>query len=389
MINIFGTSFNYEARLRKVRNLMDERDIDCVLSLQWPNQYYISGFYQHLPWYPDCHAPSTEAPLIVFREKGEDPVFVCAYLTLNAVKEGAWIKDVRAFDRKSTLSVHEYTAQILKERGVEAGVIGVEEDCCTISTFRKLQKFLPQAQFRDALEIFHLARAVKEPEEIRLIKKSVSIAEAALKVAIDTAKPGVTEMEVHRTAEMEMKRRGAIREIETMFQSGIRTANYRAFASEWKKIEKNDLFVADIGCIYKGYGSDIARTWVVGEATKEQKKIAEDLYKTHEKIIDFIKPGVKCHDVADFARDELTKAGYPTNKFAFPHQRRFSLHGIGLGPFHELPDVEHKDIVLEPGMTFAIQPSIRHKKFTIRFEDDAVLTPKGLELMTKLPRELI
>jgi hypothetical protein len=52
MMNIFNTSFNDESRLDKVRELMDERGIDTILVHLWPNQYYLSGMYQHLPWYP-------------------------------------------------------------------------------------------------------------------------------------------------------------------------------------------------------------------------------------------------------------------------------------------------------------------------------------------------
>jgi Xaa-Pro aminopeptidase len=126
----------------------------------------------------------------------------------------------------------------------------------------------------------------------------------------------------------------------------------------------------------------------VGTATEEQKRIAHDLYEIHEKILAFIKPGLKYHEAAGFARKELAAAGYPNNKLSFPCQQ-FSLHGLGLGPFHDPPDAEMKDMVLEPGMVLSIQPSVRQETYTIRFEDDAVLTPKGLELMTKLPKELI
>ncbi|MFC1491981.1 M24 family metallopeptidase [Nitrospinota bacterium] len=385
-MNIFGTSFDYEARLGKVRSLMEERDIDCVLVHKWPNQYYVSGHYQHLPWYPHT-SRYAEAPLMVFRDRGEEPVFICSYLNFHGVEEGTWIKDMRIFDRGSSRSVHECIAEVLKEKGVEAGSIGIEEDCCTIGTFRKLQEFLPEAQFKDASEIFDLARMVKEPEEIELIKQSVSIGEAALEVARDVAKPGVTEMEVQRAAEMEMKRRGAVREVETMCKTGIRTINHRSFATEWKKIEENDLVMVDLGGIYKGYGCDLTRTWVVGKPTEEQRKIADDLCKVHEKVYGFMKPGLKYHEVMDFVRDELTRAGYQMNKLSIPWAS-FSLHGIGLGPFHDPPESYHQDLVLESGMTLSVMPSVRHENFRIGFEDDVVLTPDGVELMGKLPKEL-
>lgn len=366
---------------------MEEREIDCIICHKWPNQYYVSGFYQHLPWYPLTTHPG-EAPLILFREKDKDPVFVSAYLIFNAIKEGTWIKDVRAYDRGSNLSVYELIGQILREKEVASGTIGIEGDCCTFNTIGKLKEVLPDTHFTDASEIFNLARVVKEPEEIALIKESVSIGEAAMKVAIDVAKPGVPEIEVQTAAEIEMKKRGAIREVETMCQAGIRTANYRAFASSWNKIQENDLVMVDLGCIYKGYGCDMTRTWVVGNASDEQKKIANDLYRMHEKVLDFIKPGLKYYEVADLAREELASAGYQTDKMKFPFQK-FSLHGIGLGPFHDPPDSHTKDITLEAGMVLSVQPSVRHEKYSIRFEDDVVITTDGIEVMTKLPRELI
>ncbi len=388
-MNIFGTRFKYKARLEKVRKLMDEQDVDCLFIHNWVNQYYISGFYQHLPWYPVCHGSNQEVPVVVFRDRATEPIYLCSYQTSNAVKEGTWIKDVRIWHRgSSSLSVHEFIAQVLKEKGLEKGKIGLEEDCCTVSTFGNLQKALPKAQFKHGSKIFRLARLVKEPEEIKIIKEAVSIGESALKVAMKVAKPGVTEMEVQRAVEIEMKRLGGLREVETMCQSGRRTANYRAFAAEWKKIEKNDLVMVDLGCVYKGYGCDITRTWVVGTPNKQQKKIAQDLYQVHDRVLDIIKPGLKYHEVTDFAHKELVAAGYPGDERVYPCHL-FSLHGLGLGPFHDPPDREFKDIVLEPGMVLSIQPSVRHKTFSIRFEDNAVLGLRGLELMTKFPRELI
>lgn len=387
-MNIFGTSFDYEERIETLRKLMDERGLDCVLVHLWPNQYYISGFYQHLPWYPLCIDTSTESPLILFRDRKEAPVFLCGYLVYNSVREGTWIEDVRAFDRESNLGPLEYLAEVLKEKKVDTGNIGLEDECCNINTFKRLEEVLPKARFRDASEIFSLARAVKEPEEIELIRKAVEIGEAAMKVAMDIAKPGITEMEIQRAVDLEMKRLGAFREVETMCQSGSRTANYRAFASEWKKVEENDLVMVDLGCVYKGYGCDITRTWTVGTPTGEQKKIARDLYHVHEQILDFIKPGVKHREVSQFAHEEMARAGYTDDCHSFPH-RRFSFHGLGLGPFHDPPDNHHPDVVLEAGMTMSVQPSIRHQAYTIRFEDDVIITPEGVDVMTKLPKELI
>ena len=387
-MNIFETSFDYPGRLEKLRTLMEEWGLDCMLVHLWPNQYYVSGFYHHLPWYPLSLDSSTECPLVLFRDRGQPPVFLCGWLVYNAVREGTWIEDVRAFDRESKLGPLEYLAKVLTEREVAAGRIGVEDECVTLHTFQKLRKALPKAEFVHASDIFWRARAVKDDDEIALIRKAVEIGEEAMKVGIQAARPGVTELEVQTAVELEMKRRGAIREVETMCQSGRRTANYRAFASCWKKIEPDDLVMVDLGCVYKGYACDITRTWVAGTPTPEQKKIAEDLYRAHEKILAFMKPGVRHRDVVQFTHEVLGEAGYPADNRVFPH-RRFSFHGVGLGPFHDPPDNHHPDMVLEAGTVMSVQPSVRHEGYTIRFEDDVLVTPSGVEVMTKLPKEMI
>ena len=317
-MNIFSTSFDYQGRLERVRKRMDEQNIDAILVYLWPNQYYISGMYQHWPWYPLELAPPTETPLIIFRDRGKAPVFLCTWLTYNGLKEGTWIKDIRVVDKEplGKLSWPEYTAEALRENGVDGGTIGIEEEICVVSTFKKLKSALPKAQFKAADEIFQHVRMIKEPEEIKLIKESVAIAEAGMKAGKEMAKAGVVEIEIQKTAEIEMKRRGAIRELETMVQSGIRTANYRAFGSNWKKIEENDLFMIDIGCIYKGYGSDITRTWVLGKPTAAQKKIAKDAADVHAKLLAAMKPGVTLREVVRVGETGMENAGYITNKAA-------------------------------------------------------------------------
>jgi Xaa-Pro dipeptidase len=388
-MNIFGTTFDYQARLTKIRKLMEEDKIDAILVHLWPNQYYVSGMYQHLPWYPVEPVPPTEAPLIVFRDSAKDPVFLCLWLTSNGLKEGTWIRDVRVIDKEpyGKRTWYEYTAEVLKEKGVDGGTIGIEKDVCVISTFEKLQSVLPKAHFKAADEIFQRARIVKEPEEITLIKESVWIAEAGLKAGMETAKVGVLESEVQKAVEIEMKRRGAIREVETMVQSGIRTANHRAFGANWKKIEKNDLVAIDVGCVYKGYGSDLTRTWVVGKPTDAQKKITDDIVAVRGKVLALMKPGVTVGELYELGRTELKKAGYIMEKASMPSNGKglgnVTIHGIGMGPMHDPPHVDDRHIALESGMTLAVTGGVRHATFTIRFEDDVVVVPGGIELINK------
>lgn len=385
-MNIFGTEFDYAKRLNKLRGMMEDQQLDCMIVHNFTNQHYYGGHYQHWPWYPLSHTHITESPLLLFRD--HDPIFMAAFITMNAVREGTWIKDVRIVDLGGSRSANAAVARVLKEKGLEKGRIGYEEKCCTASTFQKLTAELPDATFVPAGDMLFIARSVKEPAEIELIRKSVAIAESAIEVAKKTARPGVTEMEVQFAMEIEMKRLGAIREVETMCQSGIRTANYRAFASEWKKIDDGDLVTIDLGCLYLGYGCDVARTWVVGEAKDEYRRIARDLYATYDEFMAYCRPGKTFADVFDHIRDFMTGMGYQPDKSKFPCQQ-FTIHGIGLGPFHDFPHPTHRDTVFEPGMVLSFQPAMRDTDFSIRFEDNILVTETGLELLSTTPHDLI
>lgn len=385
-MNIFGTEFDYGKRLDKLRARMAEKELDCMIVHNWTNQYYYGGHYQHWPWYPLSHTHITESPLVLFRD--HDPIFFAAFLTMKAVQEGTWIPDVRVVDLGGSRSANLAVATALKERGLASGRIGYEEKCCTASTYRNLTAELPDATFVPAGDMLFLARSVKEPEEIALIRKSVAIAESAIAVARQAARPGVSEMDVQFAMEIEMKRLGAIREIETMCQSGTRTANYRAFASEWNKIADGDLVTVDLGCIYLGYGCDIARTWVVGEPKPEYRRIARDLYATYDAFMAHCRAGKTFAEVFDHIRGVMNAMGYQPDKSIMPCQQ-FTIHGIGLGPFHDFPHPTHRETVFEPGMIVSFQPAVRHETYSIRFEDNILITEDGLELLSTNPHRLI
>jgi Xaa-Pro aminopeptidase len=394
-MNVFGTLFNYQARVDKVRKLIQDQKLDAILVHLWTNQYYLSGMYQPGPWYPIEVCDNTETPLVIFKDEKLEPVFFITYLTGLGLKEGTWIKDVRIIDKEpyGRKVWSEYLADLLKEKHIENGNIGIEEDVCAVSTFKKLRKALPRANFMAVDAMLEKARYIKEPEEIVIIRESVAIAEAGIKAGMDIARTGVLESEVQKAVEIEIKRRGGIKEIESMAQSGNRTANHRSLASYWKKIEENDLVTVDVGCVYKGYGSDLTRTWVVGKPSKSQLKIVDDLRQVREQIIPLIKPGTVIRDIYKTGDDMMAEAGYLTASSVWPTGEtghgHFSIHGIGLSPMHDPPRAYDRDLRLAAGVTLSLSCKARFADFTIRFEDDLLVTSAGSELLSSnLPWKL-
>ena len=164
--------------------------------------------------------------------------------------------------------------------------------------------------------------------------------------------------------------------------------------ANWKKIEQNALCTIDTGCIYMGYVSDINTTWVVGKATQAQEKVASDMARVQELMINSIKPGASISGVQSLGANALKDAGYTTDRTKWPTKEQgqcaLPVHGLGLGPMHDLPYYDGGGVTsYESGMAIAVQISARLPDFSVGFEDNAIVVPGGLEVINKLiPRHL-
>lgn len=153
-----------------------------------------------------------------------------------------------------------------------------------------------------------------------------------------------------------------------------------------KIIEEGDFVTIDIGCIYKGYCSDMTRTIVIGKANEKQKKIYSVVLEAQKESLKSIKPGIKGFEVDKIARDIIDSYGYGE---CFGHGLG---HGVGL-EIHENPRLAQNEmgkIVLKPGMIITNEPGIYIPNFGgVRIEDLVLVTEDGYKVLSKTTKELI
>jgi methionine aminopeptidase len=116
----------------------------------------------------------------------------------------------------------------------------------------------------------------------------------------------------------------------------------------------------------------------------QRKKIAAVVLAANQAGRDAGRPGVPCSNVDKAARSVIESAGYGQY---FTHRTG---HGLGLEG-HEPPFAcEGDTTILEPGMTFTVEPGIYLPgKGGVRVEDDIVITQGGCESLTTFDRELM
>lgn len=162
-------------------------------------------------------------------------------------------------------------------------------------------------------------------------------------------------------------------------------------------LAEGDLVKVDVCASWGGYCADMARTFCIGQANPEQRRLIVAAQKALQKGIDRARPGARLSDISAAVQQEVEKHGYGV-------VRDFAGHGIGK-QMHEEPEVLNygspgEGPVLRAGMAFAIEPMItmgaydvhvtddgwtvktNDKSLSVHVEDTVVITEDGPRVMT-------
>ena len=130
---------------------------------------------------------------------------------------------------------------------------------------------------------------------------------------------------------------------------------------------EGDIVSLDAGVIYKGYHSDAARTWAVGEVSKEAKKLMEVTEQSFFEGMKYAKAGNHLFEISAAIENYVVANG-------FSCVRDLVGHGIGK-ELHEDPQIPNfkqrrRGPKLVPGMTLAIEPMVNAGKYHVCWLDD-------------------
>jgi Xaa-Pro aminopeptidase len=236
---------------------------------------------------------------------------------------------------------------------------------------------------KDASVIERL-RAVKDREEIAIMRESAELISEVFRRSLPSVKPGISELELAGKIEYSMKQLGATGpSFETIVASGTRTAWAHARPTA-KILKKNELVLLDHGTIFRGYCSDLTRTVYLGKIPPKVRRLYDAVLEAQMAAKNSIRPGVTAGEVDAAARGTLRK-----HKLAqyFTHSTG---HGLGL-EIHEMPRLgKGEKFVLQEGMVVTVEPGVYVEGVGgIRIEDDVVVSAQGMIELTNASRDLI
>ena len=279
------------------------------------------------------------------------------------------------------MSYPQCVAQLCQEHNLESLLF--EDQDMTVASHARYTAAVP-AKLIPAGEAFSETREVKEEIEVERIVAAQRIAEKALEEILPLIKPGAVEREVAAELDYRMARLGSTGvSFQTIFVSGAKSSLPHGTPGD-KKIEAGDFVTIDFGAMVGGYHSDMTRTFAVGFATDEMKKVYNTVLEAQLAGIEAFAVGKPGSEVDKAARDIIEAAGYG------PYFGHGLGHSLGLN-IHESPRAAktyHREFV--QGNIVTIEPGIYLPgKFGVRIEDMVYLGADGKRNLTNFPKELL
>ena len=350
-------------RLNKLQKILEEKNLKCGIITNTASIFYFTG-------YDYITTDIGNSTALVYCEG--NPVIIVPLLELYRAEEK--VKDIDIIAYSTTFSGNKIFKGSLVDvilnyiKGLKDNKIGIDVES-TATTF--YSQLMNKMEIIDISKDISITRAIKDSEELELIKKAGEITTAAMKIAQEKILSSeISEKQLAGLIDMTMRTEGAE---DYAFPSIVAFAENSAFPHHVptdKVIRNGQNGIIDIGAKYEKYCFDSTRTFTKGN-NDEIRKIYEIVLQAQLEAIDMVSEGVKASEIDLTARKIIEKAGYGQY---FIHSTG---HGVGI-EVHEYPSISQtSDAELKENMVITVEPGIYLKgKFGIRIEDTLIVTKR-------------
>lgn len=227
-----------------------------------------------------------------------------------------------------------------------------------------------------------MAVTIKSPREIELMREAGRILAKTHEELAKNLRPGMSTWDIDHMGEEIIRSYGCIPSFKNYngypasICVSVNDEVVHGIPHKEHFLDEGDIVSLDAGVIYKGYHSDAARTYGIGQIDDDAKKLIEVTRQSFFEGIKFAKAGNHLNDISAAIQKYA-------ESFGFGVVRDLVGHGIG-SHLHEDPEIpnfarKRKGILLQPGMTLAIEPMITEGSYEVVWLDDdwTVMTEDG------------
>ena len=214
---------------------------------------------------------------------------------------------------------------------------------------------------------------LKTTRELRYMRDAGKISQEALLKAGEAVRPGVSTLELDKIVRRTIEKAGAVPSFlgyggfPASACISVNNVVIHGIPSAHEILKEGDIVSIDVGAIYEGFNGDNAWTFPCGKVSEEAQKLMDVTKQCFYEGIKFAKAGNHLNDISTAIQAYAEKFGYGV-------VRDLVGHGIGTH-LHEDPEVpnfatKRKGILLQPGMTLAIEPMINAGTPDVIWMDD-------------------
>ena len=369
----------YENRLKGLRKIIAENNLDAVILTSMQNIAYYSGFLY-------CSFGRPYACVVTDKRN----IVVSANIDAGQPGRRCYGENLIYTDWERD---NYFKAIISLVKKVKK--IGIEKDHLTMERYQNLKDSLGNPEIIDISPSTMLQRMIKTEEEIALIKSGAKIADIGGEALVKEIKVGASEIDIAMVGRDAMEKAIAkyhpnseLRDTWVWFQSGINTDGAHNPVTT-RKLKRGDILSLNTFPMISGYYTALERTLFVGEVDEVSMKAWEANIKVHRRGLEIVKPGVKCSEVTNELNNLFSELGY-LHRRTFGYGHSFGLLSPYYGREGKLEFREDIETVLEPNMVVSMEPMIFIPEGEpgaggYREHDILVINKNGAENITKFP----
>ncbi len=230
--------------------------------------------------------------------------------------------------------------------------------------------------------VANMSVSIKSAKEIELMRESCRLLSIVHDELGKIIRPGISTWEIDHKGEEIIRSFGCVPNF--LHYNGypasicvsVNDEVVHGIPSKKRILQEGDIVSLDAGLIYKGYHSDAARTYGVGQISPEAQQLIDVTRQSFFEGIKYATAGRHLHEISAAIQKYCESFGYGV-------VRDLVGHGIGT-QLHEDPQIPNfkplgRGIKLRPGMTLAIEPMITAGRYDVEFLDDdwTVVTEDG------------
>jgi Xaa-Pro dipeptidase len=366
------------ARQDRLRRRLSEAGIDAIALVHPLEIYYFTGLLlpEQFPAQPALLWVEAEGGtwLAAHSDAGEPLVDECyTYVCSLGGTVNSYMRT----------QLSELVSERLQARNTKATRVGYQREFMPKLLADHVEKGLGSAAEWIAMdELLYQMQELKDDDEIALIRQAIAIDLAAYTAAQQAIAPGVSELAVLAAAQQAAHLAAG----EKVFHDGDYQCGQPGGPARNRKIEDGELYIIDAWVIYRGYWSDLCRTFAVGEPSELQQSVYEHLRAFHDRIGDYLQPGKDSCECA-VAMDAYIREHPALQEAGLGHHGG---HTIGMRA-HQMPDVNiTRGGIFQVGHVVSIEPGsyIPELRAGVRLENMYLITESGPENLSQYPMEI-